>query len=257
MTTRKHLQPTELGTVLSVWAHPDDETFLAGGIMAAVVAGGQDAVCVSATAGELGTSDATVWPPERLSRVRRWEAAAAMAVLGVRDHRFLDLPDGGLADEPAGPAVRALSAALEEVDPDTILTFGPDGLTFHPDHRTVSAWVRQAWIGAGCRARLLHAALAADHLRRWGGRFEEWGVYLSEDRPQPVAPHDLAVDHHVEGAALEQKLTALRTMHTQTAPSLELLGLGDFAAINSRESFVERLPPARHRQGAGNRVPPP
>ncbi len=55
-----------LGTVLSVWAHPDDETYLAGGVMASCVAAGQRVVCVSATAGEHGTADPVAWPPERL-----------------------------------------------------------------------------------------------------------------------------------------------------------------------------------------------
>lgn len=40
-----------LGTVLSVWAHPDDETYLAAGVMAAARDGGQRVVCASATAG--------------------------------------------------------------------------------------------------------------------------------------------------------------------------------------------------------------
>ncbi|HEU4840645.1 MAG TPA: PIG-L family deacetylase, partial [Ilumatobacteraceae bacterium] len=77
------------GPLLSVWAHPDDETYLAAGLMAAAVDAGQRVVCVSATAGELGTPDPVAWPPDRLGRLRRWETAAAMAILGVRDHRFL------------------------------------------------------------------------------------------------------------------------------------------------------------------------
>src|SRR5688500_14715413 len=85
------------GPILSVWAHPDDESYLAAGVMAAAVDAGTRVVCVSATAGELGTPDPVAWPPDRLGRLRRWETAAAMAVLGVAEHRFLGLPDGGLA----------------------------------------------------------------------------------------------------------------------------------------------------------------
>ena len=92
------IRVTDLGTILSVWAHPDDETYLAAGVMAAAADRGQRVVCVSATAGEHGTDDPETWPPARLGPVRRWEAAAAMAVLGVTEHRVLGLPDGGLAD---------------------------------------------------------------------------------------------------------------------------------------------------------------
>ena len=69
--------------------------------MAAAADRGQRVVCVSATAGELGTADPATWPPDALGPVRRWEAAAAMAVLGVDEHHFLGLPDGALADHDA------------------------------------------------------------------------------------------------------------------------------------------------------------
>ena len=67
--------------------------------MAAARDHGQRVVCASATAGEHGTDDPAAWPPERLGAVRRWEAAAAMAVLGVDEHHILGLPDGALADD--------------------------------------------------------------------------------------------------------------------------------------------------------------
>ncbi|GAB3848252.1 PIG-L deacetylase family protein [Dactylosporangium cerinum] len=142
-------QVEKLGTIVSIWAHPDDETYLAGGIMAAAAELGQRVVCVSATEGEHGTDDPVAWPPERLGRTRRWEAAAAMAVLGVADHRFLGYPDGGMAAlDPEEPVAR-IAALLVDVAPDTVLTFGPDGGTFHPDHQTISAWVGAAWDRAG------------------------------------------------------------------------------------------------------------
>ena len=98
-----------LGTVLSVWAHPDDETYLAGGVMASCVAAGQRVACVSATAGEHGTADPVAWPPDRLARLRRWETAAAMAVLGVGEHRFLGFADGSLATIDTSVGVAAIA----------------------------------------------------------------------------------------------------------------------------------------------------
>ena len=80
--------------------------------MAAAAACGQRVVCVSATAGELGTSDPATWPPERLARVRRWEAAAAMAILGVTDHRWLGYADGGLAGLRPDGAFNSLQIGL-------------------------------------------------------------------------------------------------------------------------------------------------
>jgi hypothetical protein len=45
-----------LGTVLGIWAHPDDEAFLSAGLMAAARDVGQRVVCVTATLGEHGTA---------------------------------------------------------------------------------------------------------------------------------------------------------------------------------------------------------
>ncbi len=231
----------ELGSILSIWAHPDDETFLAGGVMAAAVRRGQRVTCVSATAGERGTDDPTTWPPERLSQVRQWEAAAAMTVLGVADHRFLGLPDGGLADlDPTGPVER-LAATIVEVAPDTILTFGPDGMTFHSDHQTVSRWVGQAWELAGRRGRILHASKSQHWLAEWGDEFERWGVYMTDERSIGIPSDDLAVLLTVDGALLDQKMAALCAMYTQISPSLDLIGEARLRDLNGEESFVARL----------------
>jgi LmbE family N-acetylglucosaminyl deacetylase len=234
--------PEDLGTIASIWAHPDDETFLAGGVMAAAAARGQRVVCVSATAGELGTSDPDTWPPERLGRVRRWEASAAMAVLGIADHRWLGYADGALAGLGPDDPVDRLAAILTEVRPDTTLTFGPDGMTFHPDHQTVSRWVSLAWHRAGRPGRVLHAARTDEHFSTWGPRYEAWGVFMTEERPTGVPVDQLALDVRLTGPALDQKIAALSAMHTQTASTIALLGEDDFRALNAQEVFVEASP---------------
>jgi LmbE family N-acetylglucosaminyl deacetylase len=217
MRTRSSLTIASLGTILSVWAHPDDETYLAGGLMALARDQGQRVVCVSMTAGEHGTPDPAAWPPARLGAVRRWEATAAMAVLGVTEHRIAGLPDGGL-DRCDDEGRRIVAALIDDVRPDTILTFGPDGATFHPDHVAVHRWVSGAWDDRGRPGRLLYAAATRDHLARFGAAYESWGAYMSDARPVGVDPEDLAVHAVLGGRHLDRKLTALRAMWTQTAP---------------------------------------
>lgn len=230
----------ELGTILSIWAHPDDETYLAGGIMAAAVTAGQRVTCVSATAGELGTDDPVSWPPERLGRVRRWEAGAAMAILGVTDHRFLGLPDGGLAELDAAGPVAQLAALMTEVAPDTILTFGPDGRTFHPDHQAVSQWVGLAWELAGRPGRILHESWTKENLAAWHDDYEQWGIYMTDERPAGIPVAELTVRIELTDVLLDQKIAALHAMHTQIAPSANLLGDARFREFNQEESFVAR-----------------
>lgn len=63
----------QLGTLLGVWAHPDDEAYLSAGLMALARRDGQRVVVVTATFGEHGTDDPHRWPPTRLARHRRQE----------------------------------------------------------------------------------------------------------------------------------------------------------------------------------------
>jgi LmbE family N-acetylglucosaminyl deacetylase len=244
MRTTHPTPPSRLGTILSVWAHPDDETYLAGGLMAAARDHGQRVVCVTATSGEHGTDDPATWPPQRLGPVRRWEAAAAMAVLGVAEHHVLGHPDGCLSRDDRG-AVDRIGRMIDDIRPDTILTFGADGMTFHPDHIAVHHWVTAAWRARGREARLLYATASTEFLDRHRHRFEEWGMYMTDERPAGTPADRLAVDLRLAGAQLDRKLTALRAMTTQTGALIAMLGADAYAAQVGEESFVEAAGPAQ------------
>ena len=81
---------SELGTILGVWAHPDDDIYLAAGLMAAAVDAGQRVVDVTATRGEGGSMDEERWPPESMGEVRTKELLRSLEVLGVQEHHFLE-----------------------------------------------------------------------------------------------------------------------------------------------------------------------
>jgi LmbE family N-acetylglucosaminyl deacetylase len=231
----------DTGTILSIWAHPDDETYLAAGLMAAARDRGQRVVCASATAGERGTDDPSTWPPGRLGQVRRWEAAAAMAVLGIDEHHVLGLPDGRLAEHEAAGLTWA-GQLIDDVRPDTILTFGPDGVTFHPDHVAVHGWVTAAWQRRACPGRLLYATPTVEHLERVGSLYEKLGIYMSDQRPEGVPADRLAVHVRLDGWQLDRKLTALRAMATQTSEAVAALDAEPHTAQIIEETFIEATP---------------
>ena len=95
-----------LGTIMSIWAHPDDEAYLCGGLMAAATDAGSRVVCVTATRGELGVTDPVRWPPDRLAGIREIEMAECMRILGVSEHHWLGYPDGGCESVDPDPRRR-------------------------------------------------------------------------------------------------------------------------------------------------------
>lgn len=233
-----------LGTVLGVWAHPDDEAFLSAGVMAMNVDGGGRVVVVTATRGELGAFDADRWPPAKLGPERERELDASLGVLGVREHHLLGFPDGGCSDVPEIEGTRRIAEVLERVQPDTVLTFGPDGFTGHPDHRTVSRWVDRAVLMTGADPRILHATATPSHLTRFEAVHARFDVFFA-GQPSVTEPWDLAIELELSGAALDRKLAALRAQTTQTAPLIEAMGADLFGAWVASETFVERRPMER------------
>ena len=109
---------TRLGTILGIWAHPDDEAYLSGGLMAVARDSGARVVCVTATRGERGTPDPVAWPPNRLADARTVELVRCLEILGVCEHHWLGFEDGGCAAAPASEAVARLSALIDRVRPD-------------------------------------------------------------------------------------------------------------------------------------------
>lgn len=233
---------TTTGSVLGVWAHPDDEAFLSAALMAQTVDAGERVVVASATLGERGTPDPALWPPERLAPVRRRELARSLEVLGVKDHRWLGHCDGGLRRVPEPAAVAQIADLVDEVEPDTIVTFGPDGMTGHDDHRTISAWVTSAWRMTGRRSRLWYATLTPSFHVIWGGLNGQVGLWLPGSRP-PATPavdlaHRIAADDHLS----RRKYAALRAHASQTDGLVARVGAERFRRWWAVESFVDAEP---------------
>jgi LmbE family N-acetylglucosaminyl deacetylase len=227
-----------LGDTVCVWAHPDDETYLCGGIMAALTAGGRRVVCITATRGEGGGQ----LPPSELAALRTQELDEALAVLGVDEHLWLDLPDGGCAGVPPVEPVERVAAVLREVAPTTVLTFAPDGLTGHPDHRTVASWTRQAFAAAGVEgAHLLETAVTPSAREWFAPRERDLGVLVGEPA-QPTPERDLAVHAVLPEPLLERKLEALERQASQTAPLRAALGDDAFRVWVGTEVFRPARP---------------
>ena len=233
---------TALGTVLGIWAHPDDEAYLSAGLLAAAAGAGRRVVVVTATRGEHGTDDPDRWPPERLVRERAREIVDCLGALHPAiEHRFLGDAtgrchlDGALVADPGDAAIEELAAIVAEVAPDTVVTFGPDGITGHRDHRAVSAWTDRALQRVAATPRLLHAAVTEG----WVRRFAEFVEPMDDagDAFAPCPDAELAVALELDGELLDRKLAALRAQATQTAGLEAAAGVDRYRASIAGEYF--------------------
>jgi LmbE family N-acetylglucosaminyl deacetylase len=234
----------DIGTLLGVWAHPDDEAYLSAALMRRVVRAGGRVVCVTATHGEHGTDDPAAWPPSRLAPLRESELSAALAAVGVAESHLLDHPDGGCADLSAASvrdAVAAIAAQIQDVRPDAVVTFGPDGMTGHPDHIAVSRWTTDAWLATGRPGSLLYAtkprSFAAHHeeLHRRLGLFPPgFPVVVDDD--------DVALKVDLDDAELDAKRAALAAHASQTEPLARLMGEATYREWSATESFRRPTP---------------
>ncbi|MEK2478010.1 PIG-L family deacetylase [Streptomyces noursei] len=121
-----------LPSLLAVFAHPDDESLSAGGLLARHAATGARTAVVTAT-----------WAAETR---RAAELADALRILGAGAPRLLGYADAGAPQSAPGGApfcaapldesVRLVVGHIREFRPDIVLTHDAyGGLTGHPDHR--------------------------------------------------------------------------------------------------------------------------
>lgn len=232
-----HARIARLGTILGVWAHPDDEAYLSAALMAMAVDNGQRVSVVTATRGEHGTPDPHHWPPPRLAALRALELAASMAVLGVTEHEFLPFEDGSLDGIPTRLGAEMVATRIETVRPDTIVTFGPDGMTGHPDHRAISAWVDRAVALTGAPTTVLHATTSRDFAEANRDIHDEYDVYFAGG--PPYTPVDrLALEIRLDEAMADRKLAALRAQASQTAALEAGIGEARYRGWWSHEWFA-------------------
>ena len=225
-----------LGTILGVWAHPDDEGYLSAGIMATAVRNGQRVVCVTATRGE--AADPSRWPPEDLAKIRESELYACLGILGVTEHRWLDYPDGGCAEVDADEAASRIAEIIDEVRPDTVLTFGPDGQTGHTDHIAVCEWTTRAVARATHRCELHYSTHTPEWAQRFFAAAAEHNVMMDDDIELPnVSLEELSIVFDMSDEILALKERAMVAQASQSAELRDAMGHDAYREVLREEVF--------------------
>ena len=152
-------QPNDY-VLLAIFAHPDDETFRAGGMLTLLARQGVRVQVVTATRGEAGSAGQTsASEPEELAILRENELCCACQVLQIEPPLFLDYKDGHLEDQASGKLRDNFLQIMEEVQPQILLSFGPDGLSGHPDHIAIGRCAVEAFQKYQKAGALYHLAV--------------------------------------------------------------------------------------------------
>ena len=212
-------------TLMTVHAHPDDETIGTGGAMARAVADGRRVVLVTGTRGELGEIVVPDMDTEdnhrRLGEIRAGELERAMGLLGVTEWENLGYRDSGMMgtdgnrdprsfwqadlDEAAG----RLTWLVRRYQPDVMTTYNAFGGYGHPDHiRTHDVAVRAfdragdpAWYPAQLEepglttwapSKLYEQAIPASVRTAMAERLQELGKRSFWEPPEDATPEQIA-----------------------------------------------------------------
>lgn len=184
--------------LLTIHAHPDDETTKGGGSVARYAAAGVGTVLVCCTGGEAGSilNPALDQPAvqARLPAIRRQELAVATQHLGYQrvwmlGYRDSDMPASGepgtFAAAPLAEAIRALVRIIRQERPHVIVTYSDNQRGYqHPDHLRVHDASVPAYEAAGDSA--FHPELGA----AWAPRKLYYVVW---SRARLVAQHETFV----------------------------------------------------------------
>jgi LmbE family N-acetylglucosaminyl deacetylase len=212
-------------TLMTVHAHPDDETIGTGGTMAKAVEAGHRVVLVTGTRGEMGE---IVVPemdtPEnhrRLGELRAVELERAMAILGVTEWENLGYRDSDMMGRPGNldprnfwqadldAAAGRLTWLVWQYQPDVITTYNEFGGYGHPDHiRTHDVAIRAfdragdpAWypeqlaeggVEVWAPSKLYEQAMPASVRRKMAERMKELGQKSFWEPPDDATPEQVA-----------------------------------------------------------------
>lgn len=266
------MTPTADRRLLLVHAHPDDESIGQGATMAKYVAEGVHVTLVTCTAGEEGE----ILVPEEahrasdkddtLAEVRREELAAAMAELGVTDHRFLGgfgtYRDSGMEWHDQGHAVigenihekafwiadlteaaNHLVTVIREVRPQVMVTYDQFGGYGHPDHIQAHRIAMAAAERSGVPDKLYYTAIPREGVRQMIQTLRDSGVDIGFDPPEDFGTPDELITSMLDVSAhTEAKRKALQA-HASQAENIFLLRMPEEVqqAAFSFEAFVRRF----------------
>ncbi|SRR5579883_1311514 len=222
--------------LLLIYAHPDDETFFAAGVIAKYSAAGVPVTLICATRGERGNTS-NLCSMEALPRVREGELRQAGRILGIGEIEMLSYEDQKLSAAPVDEIRRSITAAVRRHRPEIVITFDPEGANRHGDHIAISRFAADA-VSAAADARWYPETGGAHSVKRvlWQAPIPPFELGRTKDlalRPGIDILVDISEFREKKQAALRAHRTQFaglnRLFSTEGALSFEAFRIGEGA----------------------------
>lgn len=229
----------KLGNILGLWAHPDDETFSSGGLMAIAHANGQRVGCITATHGEKGVYHPERWSENEIEKVRTNELVSAQKILGISENYWLDFADGKCSKVTDEDALGQILPLVEKFKPDTIISFASDGITGHNDHKAVSRWTKLVADHSSYQIRILCSVISSNSYRDYLQTLDnELNIFFKIDKPRLYDRDMCDVALNLSPEVCEQKCQALQAMPSQTSDMMNKFSTDFICRAFADEYFV-------------------
>ena len=139
-------------------------------------------------------------------------------LLGVIEHHWLDYNDGFLEEISVDEAVSTILDIIGDIQPDTIVTFEPDGITGHDDHKAVHRWAVALQSKLVEKPQVMCAFESMEFYEKYGAKLgKQHNIYFNIDKPNLVSRKD--ADYCVELDELHRlrKYQAIAAHTSQTS----------------------------------------
>jgi LmbE family N-acetylglucosaminyl deacetylase len=236
----------EARTLLAIFSHPDDETIVSP-ILARYAREGVAVHLAIATDGQKGVREHAGIPAgEKLATARAEEARCACEKLGIHPPILVGLEDGAMQDaENKATLAREVARLFTELKPDVVITWGPDGVSGHTDHRLVHSVVTEVYQSHESPPRqLYYAGLPTERVVALAQLQEAAGVPM---RVRTVRERYLPVRISYDKGDADTAAQSLACHQSQYTPE-EMATLGGMArqlengAVALRPWFVDTEP---------------
>ena len=230
--------PIAPGGLAAVLAHPDDESFGCAGALALAREAGKTTRLLVVTRGEAGTPDGEAHPA--FGDRREAELIGAAKAIGLDEVSILEgYGDGAVADRPFETLVDEIAAWLADRRPQAVITFGPHGVTGHPDHVVVGSATRWAVEQLAESGQAPNAVYVISPIFDPGGNRYD------------LSPEEQAATHRIDITSVAgRKLEALESHASQadTAEEIAALRSAIAAGADIHEGYhrVRPLVPSPH-----------